>query len=329
MARILKGITFAFLGIGSLILIFINYKNFSEKKITVSSEIKNIIKKTIKFDELKLKGEENFIKIMFLGIPGKGNPAPNLTDTIILALIKKINENDFSLKLISIPRDFIVYDKNLDDFIKINAFYSLYKDSGIETLREKLYEITGIYPDYYVLVDTSIVKDIVDFLGGVNVFIDQTIDDPFFPANNYGFEHFKIKRGWRYLNGDDAIKFIRTRHSKGGDFDRMKRQHILLLAIYRKLQNKEFKDPKLIYDLWKELKDKIKTNISLAEALKFYSVFEKLKNDNISNIYLNLNNALNEDHIKIYGGTQYVLYPKKGLQNYDEIKLLIEKWTKL
>lgn len=334
MAKFLKFAITSILGaLGFVILItqFKNTKTFGnaldkilKEDFQVASHIKEVLKETFDLSNIHLKGEEeNLIKIMFLGIPGEPNPAPKMTDSIIIVFIKKTPEN-YNSKIVSIPRDLIVYNNLLKDYVKINSFYSLYGRSGIDLLKEKIATITGYTMDYFVLIDLSVVKEIVDYVGGINLWVEETIDDPNFPLDESRTIHFTLPRGWRYVDGDTALKFIRTRHSKEGDFGRIKRQQALILAIYNKMRHKDLLNLKTFNHLLAKIGPKILTDINIFEAIKFYSIFKTLNYENINKTFLNLNNVLTEGKKNIYGGQQFVLFPQQGLDNFTPIHNLVK-----
>ncbi len=299
--------------------------NNLDNKLSLGSQIKQVLKDTFNLSNVQLRGEdENLIKILFLGIPGEPNPAPRMTDSIILVFIKKTNES-YSSKIISIPRDLAVYNEQLKDYVKINSFYSLYGNAGIDLLKEKLKVITGYTIDYFVLIDLSVVKEVVDYLDGINLWVEEPIDDPSFPLDETRTEHFRLPRGWRYIDGDTALKFIRTRHSKEGDFGRIKRQQALIMAIYNKMRNKKILNSKTASDLLIKINPKIKTDINIFEGIKLYFIFNALTKEDINKTYLSFDNVLAEGKKNIYGNNQFILYPRQGLDNYDEIRNLINK----
>lgn len=333
--RFIKFIMVVIFSIFSLLFFATKFKNTTtfnnasnnnlDNKLSLGSQIKQVLKDTFNLSNVQLRGEdENLIKILFLGIPGEPNPAPRMTDSIILVFIKKTNES-YSSKIISIPRDLAVYNEQLKDYVKINSFYSLYGNAGIDLLKEKLKVITGYTIDYFVLIDLSVVKEVVDYLDGINLWVEEPIDDPSFPLDETRTEHFRLPRGWRYIDGDTALKFIRTRHSKEGDFGRIKRQQALIMAIYNKMRNKKILNSKTASDLLIKINPKIKTDINIFEGIKLYFIFNALTKEDINKTYLSFDNVLAEGKKNIYGNNQFILYPRQGLDNYDEIRNLINK----
>jgi len=70
-----------------------------------------------------LKGEDrDRVKILFLGMPGAGNDAPYLTDSLIVASVKPSTDQ---LALMSIPRDLLVEIPASRIRTRINALFQM------------------------------------------------------------------------------------------------------------------------------------------------------------------------------------------------------------
>jgi len=119
-----------------------------------------------------------------------------LADTIIVA---SYNPYYQSLSMLSIPRDtFIGTNKNYahyDD--KINSTFD--KENPMKIMMA-VQNITNIYIQYYVFVDTEILRKLVDELGGVwfDVPMDMRYDD-----YSQGL-HIDLEKGHYLLNGEQA-----------------------------------------------------------------------------------------------------------------------------
>ncbi|MFH0852315.1 MAG: LCP family protein, partial [bacterium] len=267
--------------------------------------------------------------ILILGTPGAGNDAPDLTDTIILA---HLNGGSMKANLVSVPRDLFVKIPDSQQYSKINSLYSFGKNSqseeyGLSLIVQKVEEITSQKIDYYFLVDLSVVKQIIDELGGINVMVQKDIVDKEFPGPNHSYQTFELKAGWRYLDGETALKYIRSRHSLSGDFDRIARQQQVIEALKQKLMglNPVFDLPPLIRvaeKLWKN----VKTNIPFAQLPQFWQLAKKISPDNISKTIIDGNESqlLVSKHMMFSDGEGYVLEPKAGLENYSEIQKFLK-----
>ena len=144
------------------------------------------------------------IKVLILGV--STSIEADLTDTIMVA---SYNPNTQTANLLSIPRDTFT-GKNKSKATasqKINALYNLYK--GPEKTLEAVNEITGLDIQYYVVVKTQALIDLVDAIGGVdfNVPIDMKYDDTSQDL------HIDLKAGEQKIDGKKAEHLLRFRHS--------------------------------------------------------------------------------------------------------------------
>jgi len=267
--------------------------------------------------------------ILLLGAAGPGNDAPDLTDTIILV---RVDPGIPKVTLISIPRDLWVKMPESNDYTKINSLYAKGKaaknqDYGLWLVKQKAEEITGQKIDYYVLVDLSVVKYIIDQQGGVNVLVKQDIHDPAYPGPNHSFQTFDLKAGWRYLNGETALKYIRTRNSLNGDFDRLERQQQVIEALKQKVfaTNPIWDLPKVI-QICNELASKVKTDFPMDDIPKYWQLAKKTPPENVQNLYLERkNNLVTTQTIQSADGPISIVKPVAGLENYSAIQQFIEE----
>ena len=169
-------------------------------------------------------------------VVGKDTGGGGNTDTMILASFdtraKKINA-------ISLPRDTMVNVSWRTK--KLNTVYNYHKgkdkdtqvENGMAGLRAYVGKLTGIVPDYYVIVEWDAVGELVNALGGVTFNVPYTMnyDDPVQDL------HIHQDKGERLLTGDDAMQVIRWRknnNGKGiGDAGRMEIQQNFLMAVAR------------------------------------------------------------------------------------------------
>lgn len=91
--------------------------------------------------------------------------------------------------------------------------------------------VTGITVDHFMMADFNAVKTLSSAVGGVEVCLGKDVDDP--------DSHLNLKAGTHNLKGEDALAFLRTRHSFGnqGDLDRIKVQQQFLSSLARKMSS--------------------------------------------------------------------------------------------
>jgi LCP family protein required for cell wall assembly len=292
------------------------------------------IKKLAESSDKKLKGEDrDRINILLLGIGGKNHDGGNLTDTIILASIQPSSKK---VSMLSIPRDMSVPIENMGwrKINNVNAYAEAEeKDSGGLATSQAVSDVLGIPIDYYVRIDFQGFINIIDELGGIDVEVENTLDDYSYPvlgredAEPYDsrYEHLHIDQGSNHMDGDLALKYARSRHAggvEGSDFARARRQQLILEAAKDKFLSKNtlFR-PSIIQNILEQLKEHISTNMQLWEAVKFYEMAKDVNRDNIINKVLdNSPSGLLIDNITPEGA--YVLAPRNG--DFTEIQYLAQ-----
>lgn len=220
-------------------------------------------------DELQADGygHTNFL---LLGTGDKEHEGGNLTDSIIVASLD--NENKL-ITMISIPRDLWVKDSQIGNS-RINEIYyssKIYFGSeteGIEHMKEKVELIMGIPIHYWVKVDFTGFKELIDALDGIDIYVDTPIYDPSYPKDGtFLYETFNLPAGQHHMDGETALKYARSRKTTS-DFDRASRQQEILYAIKEKaLKTNLIFDKEKISNILITLKNNIETNITVKEIL--------------------------------------------------------------
>jgi LCP family protein required for cell wall assembly len=300
---------------------FVKSVQATKERIKAAMELPESIFAYFSYEEPK--------NILLLGVPGQGNDAPDLTDTILIAQIKK---DPLRINLISIPRDLWVRVPDSETYTKINTLYVFGKsgrgsDFGISLVQQKIEEITGLKIDHHFLIDMSLVKQIIDELGGVNVWVAKDISDSQFPGPNHSYETFEIKAGWRYLDGETASKYMRTRHSSQGDFDRIQRQQQVLEALKQKLMGlNPISDLPPILKIAEKFWSNIKTDISLTDLPGLWQIAKQISPEEINNIVIDReeNHLVIGDNLLIGEQIASILKPRAGIENYSEIQAFIQ-----
>lgn len=272
--------------------------------------------------------KDNFKRtnILLIGVPGEPWPAPYLTDSIEVVSINEEKSNAF---VVAIPRDLLVKIPGSNYETRINALFSIEQNPSL--LQEKIKEITGLNTHYWAIIDLQLIEELINTIDGIDVVVEEDIYDPKFPTINRGYEVFSISAGPQHLNGEIAIKYIRSRHQAEGDFSRIKRQQQVMDAIKTKILNNPQYLPKIL-NLF--LKNKDKTNIGIAEIktmIELTKNFSDSSENNSSRIKYFLLDAGKKDSLLVYGktilgqNTASVLWPRAGKFDYSEIREKIKE----
>ncbi len=126
--------------------------------------------------------------------------------------------------MISTPRDYYVEFPGVTGGSKDKLTHA--GNYGVECSMNALEGIYGCQIDYYVRVNFSSLINIVDALGGVTVNSDYAF------TTIYGNS---FVQGENYVNGEEALTFVRERQNlPGGDFQRGRNQQLMLTAMINK-----------------------------------------------------------------------------------------------
>ncbi|MEZ4519812.1 MAG: LCP family protein [Chloroflexota bacterium] len=173
------------------------------------------------------------VNILLMGVDLRcDEDGPTHSDTIMLASIDPVSKR---VSVLSLPRDLWVEIPGYG-VGRINQAYFDgqaydYPGGGAQLAAETVENFIGVPVDYYITVDFQAFVDIVDLLGGIVVDVPESIDDPDYPDNCYGYDPFFIEAGRHRLDGATALKYARTRATFGDDVDRAGRQQQVILAL--------------------------------------------------------------------------------------------------
>jgi len=198
------------------------------------------------------------VNILLLGFdlsPERKEMGVFRTDTIMLASIDFKNMEAY---LLSIPRDSYTEIPGFKGRYKINdAFYKGggFEGKGFEKVMETVSNfIGGISVDYYIGVDMTVFKKVIDLIGGVEYYVDVPVV----------MNGRKLKTGLQVLNGQQVLDYARNRNTKLADIDRIDRQQRILLATFEQLKKKA--QLKLIPEIFMAVKDDIWTNMNIKQV---------------------------------------------------------------
>ena len=260
------------------------------------------------------------INILFLGIGGEGHDGGNLTDTIILASFDT-KENKFAM--LSIPRD-LAYPIGNSQFRKINTVHALYEvnspGEGAEKTAEAMSKLLAVRIDHVVRVDFNGFSKFVDALGGIDVEIERSFVDNSYPAANHKYQTISFEKGPAHLDGDEALKYVRSRHGtngEGSDFARSRRQQIVIYAIRDKLLSMgTLANPKKLSELYGVVSDHIQSDLSAWDMMSLAPEATKLDKDKITMRVLT--DAPDGELVPANVDGAYMLFPRKP--DWSEIR---------
>lgn len=165
-------------------------------------------------------------------------------------MIITVNPKTKQILMTNIPRDYYV---QLHDTSGYKDKLTHAGNYGIETSISTIEDLLGINVDYYFKVNFSSLVNIIDALGGVEVYSEYDFQS----YNGYNFS-----KGYNRVDGKAGLSFVRERKKfTDGDNQRGKNQQAMIEAIFRKCTS-----PSIITkynSLLNSLKDSMLTNMPM------------------------------------------------------------------
>ncbi len=273
----------------------------------------------------KLRVIEGRTNIVLLGIGGAEHEGADLTDTI---LVLSFNQTSKTLSLVSLPRD--VWSDTLKD--KVNSAYHYgeekKKGGGLILSKAVISDMVGLPIDYGLVFDFSRFRDIINLVGGIVVDVPQAFTDTQFPIlgkendlcngdPTFGcrYESLHFNAGTQMMDGDTALKYVRSRHAQGAegsDFARSTRQQEVLLALKAKITSKQILfNPSVMAKLYQAFDTATDTDMNIGELLTVGKMFIQTPQTHVTRI--SLEDQLYEPPSSWYG--RFVLVPKESFES--------------
>ena len=242
----------------------------SMDNLTVKPVVTTIIDEDGNEIEIEIPGlsvgrKEQFYTFLLVGqdTGGGGN-----TDTMLLCAYDVPNQE---LNVMSLPRDTYVSYNNRS--VLLNSIYNRAGagDDGIQALKEEVGELTGVVPDFYVIIQWEAVGELVDAIGGVYFDVPRNMnyDDPTQDL------HIHLSKGYQLLDGEKAMGVIRYRKDNNsqygypdGDLGRIKTQQAFLTAVLEKCLQPDVLLPNLM-DYITIFQKNVETDLEIPEMAYF------------------------------------------------------------
>lgn len=299
--------------------------NKAIKKITADSNSNSSLFSFLgDFKTGAIKGQKDGrTNVLLLGMGGKNHPGGLLSDTMI---VTSIDYKDKKLGFISIPRDLWAPIPGFGH-AKINAAHAdgesnkKIAGSGGQLSSKTVENVLGIPIHYYISLDFEGFKKIIDTVGGVDIYVEKDIYDPYYPADNMiDYSPFKVSVGEHHMDGALALKYARSRETTS-DFDRSRRQQQVMAATKEKILTLNIlANPKKVTDILSILRDHIRTNMSIDEIYAFWNASKEIDMTNVTSKVLDT--SANGPLVSAQDSRGYYIYPRKGIDNFQELQLL-------
>jgi len=220
------------------------------------------------------------VNILLLGVDQRPHEeGPWRSDTVIIV---SVDPKSMTAGALSIPRDLYLEVPGYGEQ-RVNMAHFLgdaydYPGEGPGLAMKTIEYNFGIPVHYYIRVNFQGFREIIDYLGGITIDVEEEIWDYRYPDGQYGYSTVHIPAGVQVMNGRMALQYARTRHG-GSDFDRLRRQQQVLMATRAKALRLDL-IPKIPL-LARTMGHTAKTNLQLREVITLAQIATQVDAEDI------------------------------------------------
>lgn len=185
-----------------------------------------------------------------------------------MMLVARLDFKKKRISGVSIPRDTLCALPGYREQ-KINAYHAI---GGKDLAKRAVEDLIDVSIDRVVVLDYKVFQEIVDMLGGVDVFIDKKLKY----TDRRGGLFIDLNPGLQHLDGYDAMCFVRYRHGDS-DFARQSRQKDFLLAVKEAVKKK----PLIIPEVANKAATMMREDFTVDEIASIVLFAQKVGSDNI------------------------------------------------
>jgi LCP family protein required for cell wall assembly len=168
---------------------------------------------------------------------------------------------------------FFVNNRNRSDLWPGND-----RTRGYNALKSVIGNLYGIKIRWFVEVNFDGFKKVVDSLGGVTINVQVPVVDDTFPGTTGRTQRLYIPSGIQHMDGDEALRYARSRHTST-DFDRGARQQRVLLSLREQADPQDL-IPRLP-ELVAALKKAVRTDVPLDQLSRLLGLASQVDTANI------------------------------------------------
>lgn len=241
-----------------------------------------------KLKELSAQGtkisNKDVMNILLIAEDLRDTAEESAGNTDVLMLIS-INTKDKTITLTSIMRDCYVAFADENNYWWSTRINAAYWYGGVKLTRQTIENYLNVKIDRYVLVNFNVFIDIVDALGGLDLYVsdeeangypgadpygDNTrgMQNPLDEQNKYlhnkkGTDYIK-KGGDLHLNGNQVLAYARLRHVGNSDYERTERQRRVITEMIKKSRGMDLVE---MDRLANKIFPQIKTDVTTTEMM--------------------------------------------------------------
>lgn len=212
------------------------------------------------------------VNIALIGADERPGEGPARSDSII---ILSIDPETKKASLFSVMRD-TYYKIPGYGFHKINEAEAL---GGPELVKQTVSNYLQLPIHYYVKTNFQGFANIVDVLGGIDMYVEKDMD-----WLDDGINDIHLKKGQQHLDGKHALMYVRFRHDALSDYTRTERQRNFLSTLAKEMKsaNSIVKLPQIL----DSIQNDVETDMSVTDMLKLGNLAMGLDINNMDSVQL-------------------------------------------
>lgn len=235
--------------------------------------------------------------ILLLGIDARPGESTGRSDTMI---ILTVDADANIIRMVSLMRDLYVEIPGY----KNNRLNAAYVYGGADLLMETIKVNFGIEVDCYVGVNFSMLADLIDQIGGLELNVESEYymdrinavikcDNAVLGINKN--DGLLTEPGLQMMTGKQAQAYARYRYgTSDGDFGRTQRQREVILKILEKLRSKTLIE---LFKLAGDNIDKVYTNLSIDQIIELAPAALQLENADVRQMRVPMDGDYNSQTI--------------------------------
>jgi LCP family protein required for cell wall assembly len=284
LARVLASAVYTLFLTGALVLAFSFYR--SVRDIIAYSPLSSGLQlplagdPVLRPDSVPDWSQRERVNILLLGVDQRPDEeGPWRSDSMIVVTV---DPRSLTAGALSIPRDLYVEIPGYGEQ-RINMAHFLgdaydYPGGGPALTMKTIEYNLGMPVHYYIRINFQGFREVINYLGGITIDVEEEIWDYRYPDGQYGYTTIHIPAGTQLMDGRTALQYARTRHS-GTDFDRLRRQQQVLMAIRQKALRLDL-IPK-IPALANTMGQMVSTNLQLGEVMTLAQIASQIDAEDI------------------------------------------------
>lgn len=213
---------------------------------------------------------DGYTNVLFLGIDDGANDSGSQEKHADTLLVASLENETGRVRFIHIPRDTWVTEPEHTEQMRIK---NLYAAGGAPMMVRAVNQLLGISIHQYVVVDMDTFADLIDALGGVDLYVEEEMnyEDPDASLSIH------LKKGYQHLDGKQVQEYLRYRSPELGDTGRVQRQQRFVRALYQNLL--QFETIPHLPAVAELLKKRVETSAEIFDSAHLANVLRHMSSD--------------------------------------------------